>query len=61
MSAEINWDFAVERHVATIRRIAHQQGREAADERVKELDFNDAFRRRVIDFMKGVDESGRPY
>lgn len=59
--AEINWDFAVQRHTQTLMRLAFEEGREAADKRALDLGLGDAFRKRIIDNIKGEDESGRPY
>jgi hypothetical protein len=59
--AEINWDFAVQRHTQTMMRLAFEQGREAVDQRCLDLGLNDEFRRRLVDSFKGEDELGRPY
>jgi hypothetical protein len=59
--AVINWDFAVSRHVATLTRIAFEEGKEIAQQRAHNLQLPDAFRRRVIDAIKGEDTNGLPY
>jgi hypothetical protein len=61
MSAEINWDFAVEQHTKTIMRLAFEEGREAADKRCDDLGLSEPFKRRLIDNIKGEDERGRRY
>lgn len=61
MSAEINWDFAVERHRETMTQLAYEQGREEVDKRCEELGLSRDFKRRLIAALKGEDQNGVPY
>jgi hypothetical protein len=61
MSAQINWDFAVERHKETMTQLAYEQGREEVDRRCEELGLSPAFKRRLIAALKGDELDGTPY
>lgn len=59
--AEINWDFAVERHLQTMMRIGFEEGPEAVDVRCDDLGIGGAFKQRLLAAVRGEDVSGTPY
>lgn len=59
--ADVNWDFAVERHTKTLTRIAFEEGKDAANARAEALGLSVTFKQRVVRCIKGEDNNGQPY
>lgn len=60
MSAEIDWDFAVERWADTMTDVAYEYGREEVATRLRAAN-NPAFVERVQAYLEYRDEPGKPY